>query len=102
MANRTRRKRRSAWASVTELEKGQRYRIRYWAKGSDGQYRRRSETVRGTAMDAERRRAELMLDHSEDAPCPTVGQAWERWALPDMERRVEGGDISVRTKPSRR
>lgn len=89
-----RRKTRSAWASITEVERGQRYRIRYWAKGADGAYRRRSETVRGTRKDAERRRAELMLEHSEDAPCPTVGQAWERWAWPTFERRVADGDLA--------
>jgi len=89
-----RRKTRAAWASITEVERGARYRIRFWAKGTDGSYKRRSETVRGTRKDAERRRAELMLEHSEDAPCPTVGQAWERWALPDLERRVEDGDLA--------
>lgn len=53
--------------------------------------------MRGTRMDAERVRSELMLEHSEDAPCPTVGDAWRRWVLPDLERRLEGADISVRT-----
>ena len=87
-----RKKRRAAWASVAQVDEG-RYRIRYWSAGPDG-YRRRSETVRGTLMDAERRRAELMLEHSEDAPCPTVAQAWERWCVPEMERRIESGDLT--------
>lgn len=91
-----RKKRRSAWASITELDKGQRYRIRYWAETPEG-YRRKSETVRGTRMDAERRRSELMLLHSEDAPCPTVGQAWERWVVPELEHRVEAGTLAVGT-----
>lgn len=90
-----RRKRRSAWASLTEVQNGI-WRIRYWAAGQDG-YKRRSCTVRGSRKDAEKRRAELMLEHSEDAPCPTVAQAWEKWVLPDLERRVEDEDISVRT-----
>jgi hypothetical protein len=89
-----RKKARAAWASITEVERGQRYRIRYWGKDSDGQYRRRSETVRGTRRDAERRRAQLMLEHSEDAPCPTVGQAWERWCVPEMEQRIASGDLT--------
>lgn len=91
-----RRKKRSAWASIAQVD-SQTFRIRYWAKGADGQYKRRSKTIRGTRLDAERARSELMLEHSEDAPCPTVQQAWERWVLPDLERRVEGADISVRT-----
>lgn len=94
---RRKKKSRAAWGSIAQVDEN-RYRIRYWAKGADGQYRRRSETIRGSRLEAERRRSELMLGHSEDAPCPTVGQAWERWALPDMERRVEGGDISIRTR----
>lgn len=92
-----RKPRRAQWASITEVEKGKRYRIRYWGKDSSGEYRRLSCTVRGTRKDAELRRAELMLDHSEDAPCPTVRQAWERWALPEMRRRVEDGDLAPLT-----
>jgi len=92
-----RKQRRAQWASITEVEKGKRYRIRYWGKDASGEYRRLSCTVRGTRKDAELRRAELMLDHSEDAPCPTVGQAWERWTLPTFERRVEGGDMAEST-----
>lgn len=92
-----RRKRRSAWASITELDRGERYRIRYWGTDSSGVYRRMSETVRGTRMDAERRRSELMLAHSDDAPCPTVGQAWERWVLPAYERRLEDGTLAAQS-----
>lgn len=90
------RKKRSAWASISRVDEST-YRIRYWSSGPDG-YRRRSCTVRGSRKDAERRRAELMLAHSDDAPCPTVGEVWASYALPDMERRVEGGDLSIRTR----
>lgn len=86
-------KRRASWASITEVERGRKYRIRYWSQTPSG-YRRVSETVRGTIMDAERRRAELMLDHSEDAPKPTVGDCWERWYLPDARRRVDDGELA--------
>lgn len=96
MSNRSTRRRRSAWGSVHEVSPGV-WRIRYWAKGADGSYRRRSRTVHGSRVDAERARSELMLAHSEDAPCPTVGEVWERWYLPAMERRVEGGEASAST-----
>lgn len=92
-----RRKRRSAWGSLVEVQPNV-WRLRFWAKGSDGQYKRRSKTIRGNRMDAEKVRSELMLQHSDDAPCPTVAQAWERWVLPDIERRVESDDLSVRTR----
>lgn len=91
------RRRRAAWGSLSQVEPGV-WRIRYWGKGADGQYRRRSRTVRGSRLDAERIRSELMLAHSDEAPCPTVGTVWRSYALPDMGRRVEGGDLSIRTR----
>ena len=30
-----------------------------------------------------------MLLHSDDAPCPTVREVWESYALPDLERRLD-------------
>ena len=92
-----RRKRRAAWGSVTYDPKGHVGRIRYWGKDADGTYRRMSCTVRGTLKDVERKRSELMLAHSEEAPCPTVGQVWENWARPAYERRVADGDMSEYT-----
>ena len=91
-----RRKKRSAWASLTEPSPGV-WRIRFWGKDRDGAYRRMSRTVRGSRLDAERVRSELMLEHSEDAPCPTVAQAWERWVLPSYEQRVEDGTFAPRS-----
>lgn len=86
---------RSAWGTLAQVDETT-WRIRYWSAGPDG-YRRRSCTVRGTRRDAERKRAELMLAHSEDAPCPTVGEVWERWYLPSQQRRVEDGSMSRQT-----
>lgn len=84
---------RSDWGSVQEVERGRRYRIRWWAETPEG-YRRCSETVRGTRRDAHDRLAALRLEHSQDAPCPTVGECWGRWFLPDFERRVSEGDAA--------
>ena len=90
-----RRRMRSAWGSITEVRRGV-WRIRYWAEGPDG-YRRRSETVRGSRKDAVERRSALMLEHGDDAPCPTVGQCWERWYRPDLVRMVEEGERAEQT-----
>jgi len=87
---------RADWGSVTEIERGKRYRLRWWANGPDG-YKRHSETVRGTRRDAWDRLAALRLDHSTDAPVPTVGECWSRWYEPDLVRQVEAGDLSRRT-----
>ena len=91
------RRKRDSWGSITEAEKGKRYVIRYWASTDERGYRRCCETVRGTRSDAERRRAELMLEHSSDAPCPTVEQAWTKWCLADLCRQVENGDLAPLT-----
>ena len=87
---------RSNWGSVTEIEKNKRYRIRYWSETSKG-YRRASETVRGTKRQAYDRLAELRLNHSEDAPAPTLGQVWDMWVLPRLEERLAAGDLSETT-----
>ena len=58
MAKRSRKK-RSAWGALTQVD-AQTWRLRYWSAGPDG-YRRRSKTVRGTRLDAERVRAEREL-----------------------------------------
>ena len=93
---RKRKQKRSAWASIAQVDEST-WRIRYWGKDADGTYKRRSKTIRGNRLDAEKARSELMLQHSDDAPCPTVAQAWERWVLPDMERRVEDGDLAPKS-----
>jgi len=93
MAKRSRK--RAAWGALTQVDAST-WRIRYWSSGPDG-YRRRSKTVRGTRKDAERVRAELMLAHGEDAPCLTVGEAWERWYEPDLVRAVDEGEASPQT-----
>ena len=101
MAKGSRRKRRDSWGSITELERGKRYRIRYWAETESG-YRRASKTVRGTKRDAEEERARLLLEHGKDRPCPTVGQAWEQYALPYYQRMVDNGDYARGTLDTHR
>ncbi len=88
-----RKKQRADWGTVTKVGTNK-WRLRYWANGSDG-YKRRSKTVYGTRKDAGDALAALRVEHSQDAPVPTVGQCWERWYLPDMKQRVDGGDMSA-------
>lgn len=93
---------RSSWGCVQRLDKD-RYRIRYWADLGDG-YRRHTETVRGTRREAERRAAELRAAHEVEPGAPrrkpstvTVGDAWALWVLPEMESRLEAGEIAPNT-----
>ena len=72
-----------------------RHRIRYWATDpATGVRRRMSCVVEGTRKDAKLKRAELLLEHSQNRPVPTVGQVWERWVLPGYEQRVKDGSMS--------
>lgn len=94
---RTRKPRRAAWGSLAYDAKTRTARIRYWASTPQG-YRRCSKTFRDVSRaEAEERRAALMLDHSHDAPCPTVREAWERWVVPEMEQRRDDGTLSKRS-----
>jgi len=85
---------RSQWGSLKYDKATKTARIRYWASGSDG-YKRRSVTLRNvTKREAQKHMAALQVQHSDDAPCPTVRQVWEQWMLPELEQRVESGDLS--------
>lgn len=90
-------RKRDAWGSVTYDKNRRVGYIRYWASLDERGYMRHTETVHGSRKDVERRRSELMLDHSEDAPCPTMGQVYERWYLPDRERMLASGDLRPHT-----
>ena len=91
-----RRKARSSWGSVSYDPKKRVGRIRYWAK-TDAGYRRCSKTVRGSRKDVDAELARLMIEHSKDAPCPTVGQAWETYTLPYYKSRIADGEYSKGT-----
>ncbi|MCI6843293.1 MAG: hypothetical protein MR874_00825 [Coriobacteriaceae bacterium] len=85
--------RRAAWGSVEEMVRGKKYRLRYWASTPEG-YRRVSEIVYGTRADAEDVRAQRRLDHGRERATPTVSAAYERWWLPNFERRVAEGEAA--------
>ena len=85
---------RDSWGSLQYDVKRRKARIRYWAEGPDG-YKRRSKTIRNcTRKEAEAARAALMLEHGEDAPCPTVGQLYESDYLPSLKRRLDDGTLA--------
>lgn len=89
--------RRSSWGSNEDAGRGRR-RIRYWADLHDGRgYRRVSETIEGSRRDGDEALARRRVEHSSDAPAPTVRQAYELWWLPDFEDRLSKGEVSVNT-----
>lgn len=89
---------RSSWGSNSPARrKGYRV-LRYWADTHDGTgYRRRTETIRGSKRDGDRRLAELRLEHWDDHPVPTLAQAYKRWWVPDALDRVECGTMTKTT-----
>lgn len=97
------RRQRAAWGSISRLGKD-RYRLRWW-EDVDGEYARRSEVVRGSRKETSRRLAEIRssLDETASHGRPrarrkvTVGEAYERWWLPDAESRVRTGKLAKQT-----
>ena len=86
-------KQRRSWGSVTKLDKNV-YRIRYWGDKRDGKgYRRLSKTIHGTRREAENEMAKLRVSNSEDAPCPTLKQAYELWWLPAKLDAIKKGTL---------
>ncbi len=68
------------------------WRIRYLADVGDGRgFCRQSETLRGTAREAQRRKAELQAKYDlgrGHKPVPTFAELWRRDVLPDLEARM--------------
>ena len=98
------RRMRSTFGNVQRIDRDH-YRLRWWEL-IGGEYKRRSETVRGTRREAERRLAEIRasLDETARGPrraVPTVGECYERWALPSMLRQVEEGRCAASTQRMR-
>lgn len=78
------RKQRRDFGSNESAGPGKR-RLRWRADMHDGHgYARRSKAIRGTRADGSRFLASMELKYGDDHPCPTIGQAREAWALPDM------------------
>lgn len=96
---RKRAKRRSPWGSITEVEPGRKYVLR-WVENTPQGRVRRSHTLRGTYAEAS-----LWLDrkHVEcadagDRPVPTFGKAYAMWFEPWLSRRVADGKAKERTR----
>ncbi len=91
------RRMRSSFGCVQRVDR-ERYRLRWWEEAG-GEYKRRSETVRGTRREAERRMAEIRASLDETAhgrrrEVPTVREAYERWWLPDAEQALADGRLA--------
>lgn len=91
------RKRRS-FGSIKRVSRDKHV-IRWTDKAGDGPSRR-TETVYGSYADAAARLAEIQTDirsRRGGPPEVTVGQAYERWFAPWMERRLAEGKLKANT-----
>ncbi len=88
------RKMRSSFGCVQRLDKN-RYRLRWWADTPEGR-KRKTETVRGTRREAERRMAEIRTA-TDERRSPTVGELWDAYELPHLKSQLAAGRISDRT-----
>lgn len=88
---------RASWGCNEDAGNGRR-RLRWWGDAHDGRgYRRCSKTIVGSKRDGDLELARLMLEHSEDAPVPTLREAYETWWLTDAKDRVEHGELARST-----
>ena len=91
---------RSTWGSITWTDQST-CRIRYqvWEAGVR---RRKCKTLHGVGKreaEAELARLRSRYDHPSDfVPCPTFSQAWTDWYRPELDTRVEEGELAPRTR----
>lgn len=88
-----RKQRRRSWGSITEAGRGK-YILRWVENTPDGR-KRKSHTFYGTYKEADAELARIRVRVGDDAPVPTVGQAYEMWWLPRAKKRVEEGTLSA-------
>lgn len=91
---------RSDWGCIQKIG-ADAYRIRY-TRWERGRRVRKSKTMRGATLrevKAERDRLRARYDTAPDhVPVPTYGQCWQEWYLPQLDQRVEEGELSPRTR----
>lgn len=89
-----RKKQRRAWGSVTEVQRGKKYILR-WPDGSK-RCGRATETFRVTYRQACERLDVIhaeMLAAGGNQVSATVGDVWRRYVLPEYKRRIESGNF---------
>lgn len=96
------RRKRSTFGTIEKRGRDH-WTIKWW-ETRDGVHRRRSRVVWGTRREAERELAKIRagLDETDRgsqllAARVTVGEAYERWWLPDAEQRLQDGRLAKKT-----
>ena len=91
-----RKRKRRSWGSITSVTKTKHV-LRWMENTPDGR-RRRSRTVECTYKEACFELSRLEVEHADDKPVPTIGEAYRMWYLPYIERRVKDGKTKDGTR----
>lgn len=91
-----RKQRRRAWGSITEVQRGKKYVLR-WTQNTPQGRRRLTKTFYGTYREACMELDRLHVEKSDDRPVPTIAQVYEMWYMPDMELQVSDGSMKAST-----
>ena len=90
-----RKQRRRSWGSITEAARGK-YVLRWVENTPDGR-KRKSRTFYGTYKEADAELARIRVRVGDDAPVPTVGDAYRIWWWPSVLERLESGEVKKNT-----
>lgn len=98
------RRKRSTFGTIERLPGRGHWNLKWW-ETRDGVHARRSQVVWGTRREAERRLAEIRasLDETDRgtrqrlARRMTVGEAYDRWWLPNARAKLEEGRLARKT-----
>ena len=91
-----RRKQRSPWGTIDS--KGKDRHVIRWMENTPEGRKRKCRTFHGTYREAALELARIRVEKADDRPVPTVGQAYEMWYRPWLERRFAEGRLKENTK----
>lgn len=93
----TRKQRRRAWGSITEVKRGKKYILR-WQENTPCGRKRKTKTVYGTYREACTELDRIHIERTDDKPVPTIAQAYGTWLEPTMAAQVAAGTLAPNTR----
>lgn len=93
----TRKQRRRAWGSITEVKRGKKYILR-WQENTPCGRKRKTKTVYGTYREACTELDRIHVERADDKPVPTIAQAYDTWLEPTMAAQVAAGTLAPNTR----
>lgn len=93
----TRKQRRRAWGSITEVKRGKKYILR-WQENTPCGRKRKTKTVYGTYREACTELDRIHVERADDKPVPTIAQACGTWLEPTMAAQVAAGTLAPNTR----